>query len=175
MDKLLQILDPKYYVDRDVALRQLFALTSLIVANRGAMAQAAFDQLFDQAENRSYRSHMHFCSLPGAIAEFSATAVRENLAAGKEIASFVPTETATFFTETRALAPRIEIEGETVEAYAVRQRLFELLFAGRSQGTDKIDFFALVNAALSHAEAARALRSASSLEALLQLYHPVLQ
>jgi nicotinic acid mononucleotide adenylyltransferase len=34
MDKLVQILDPRYYQDREAALRQLFALSSLIVANR---------------------------------------------------------------------------------------------------------------------------------------------
>src|SRR5881396_2303006 len=39
MDKLLQILDPRYYQDREAALRQLFALTSLIVANRGDLDQ----------------------------------------------------------------------------------------------------------------------------------------
>lgn len=175
MDKLLQILDPKYYVDRDAALRQLFALTSLIVANRGAMAQAEFDQLLDQPENRSYRLHIHFCGLPEAIAELSATAVRENLAAGQGIESSVPRETTLFLAETRAFYPPTEIGGEKVEAYKIRQRLFELLFASRSQRTREIDFATLVHTALSYTEAARALRSASSPEVLLQLYHPVLQ
>jgi nicotinamide-nucleotide adenylyltransferase len=174
MDKLLQILDPKYYVDRDAALQQLFALTSLIVANRGVMAQAAFDQLLDQPGNRSYRPYIRFCALPEAIAELSATAVRESLSVGQGIESSVPRETALFLAETRTFSSPVEIRGEKVEAYATRRRLFELLFSGRSQGIDDIDFFALMHAALSHTDDARALRSAPSLEALLQLYHPVL-
>jgi nicotinamide-nucleotide adenylyltransferase len=42
MDKLLQIFDPRYYHDRDAALEQLFAMASLIVANRGDMDESNF-------------------------------------------------------------------------------------------------------------------------------------
>ena len=44
MDKLLQIFDPRYYQDRDAALRQLFTISSLIVANRGDMDEVNFSQ-----------------------------------------------------------------------------------------------------------------------------------
>lgn len=174
MDKLLQILDPKYYDDRDAALRQLFTLTSLVVANRSAMAQGDFDKLLDQPANRSYRPYIHFCGLPEAIAELSATAVRESLGVGQGIESSVPQETVTFLTETRAFCPPVVIGEELIEAYAVRQRFLDLLFADRFQRMRTLDFFALMRAALSPTDEARALRAAPSLEALLQLYHPVL-
>src|SRR2546422_2182467 len=80
MDKLVQIFDPRYYQDRDAALRQLFALASLIVANRGDLAQEEFNWLLDRPENQPYRPHVRFCPLPPAIADLSATAVRDDLA-----------------------------------------------------------------------------------------------
>jgi nicotinic acid mononucleotide adenylyltransferase len=174
MDKLWQILDPKYYPDRDAALRQLFALASLIVANRGAMARVEFDRLLDQPENRPYRPHIHFCYLPDRLAELSATAVRENLVVGKEVASLVPEETAIFLQKTQAFRPPAQIGKEIVEAYAVRQRLFELLLSGPSRLTEQLNFAALIQTALADTETARALRQARSLEELLQLSHAVL-
>ena len=120
MDKLVQILDPRYYQDREAALRQLFALASLIVANRGDMAREEFDQLLDRPENRPYRPHIRFCPLPATIADLSATAVRNGLAAGKTIDTAVPPETATFLAETRAFVPPLRSDGEVITAYAVR-------------------------------------------------------
>ncbi|MBI3248915.1 MAG: hypothetical protein HYZ50_20630 [Deltaproteobacteria bacterium] len=120
MDKLLQILDPKYYQDREAALQQLFALTSLIVANRGAMARAEFERILDQPDNRVYRQHIHFCPLPDEVADVSATAVRDGLAAGRNIEGLVPEETAAFLAETRAFSPPVLQGGVLVDAYALR-------------------------------------------------------
>lgn len=160
MDKLLQILDPKYYQDRDAALRQLFALTSLVVANRGAMARSEFERVLDHPENRSYRSHIRFCLLPDSVAELSATAVREGLAGGKVTESFVPEETVAFLAETGAFRPPITIGEEKVDVYAVRQHLFNSLFVDRfhNQGTE--DFHALVQRALSESDEGKMLRKA---------------
>lgn len=120
MDKLLQILDQKYYQDREAALQQLFALTSLIVANRGDMARAEFERILDQPGNRVYRPHIHFCPLSEDIAEVSATAVRDGLAAGHDINPLVPEETAEFLAETRAFFPPVLRGGVLVDAYALR-------------------------------------------------------
>lgn len=149
MDKLVQILDPKYYVDRDAALRQLFALTSLVVANRGAMARAEFEQLLDQPKNRSYRSHIHFCLLSGELADVSATAVREGLAAGSRVADLLPEETAIFLTETRAFHPPLCRGDEEIDAYAVRLKLFASLYDDRIQAERNLDFRALLRATLA--------------------------
>src|SRR5438105_4855844 len=66
MDKLLQILDPRYYQNRDAAMRQLFALASLIVGSRGDLDQEDCARLLDQPENRAYRPFTHFLPLQAA-------------------------------------------------------------------------------------------------------------
>ena len=113
MDKLLQIFDPRYYQDRDAALQQLFAISSLIVANRGDMDEANFSQLLDRPENRRFRAHVHFFTLSAAVTDLSATALRKALAAGQPIDSQVPPETVAFLTETQAFAPPLQIEAES--------------------------------------------------------------
>src|SRR5689334_21736045 len=44
-DKIVQILDPRYYDDRDVALAELFKLAELLVAPRGTSGQAELNAL----------------------------------------------------------------------------------------------------------------------------------
>ncbi len=149
MDKLVQILDPKYYRDRDAALQQLFALASLIVANRGVMARAAFDELLDQSENRSYRSYISFCPLADEIADVSATAVRERLAADEQVDELVPQESAAFLAETRAFYPPLSQGDAQVDAYAVRLQIFETLYASRARTDSEVDFRALLRQAVS--------------------------
>lgn len=131
MDKLLQILDPKYYRDREAALRQLFALTSLIVANRGDMARAEFERILDQPENCVYRQHIHFCPLSGEVADVSATAVRDGLAAGRNIDGLVPEETAAFLAETQAFAPPVPHGDAAVDPYALRLQQLNAAYADR--------------------------------------------
>jgi len=162
MDKLVQIFDPRYYQDRDVALRQLFALASLIVANRGDLAQEEFNRLLDRPENQPYRPHVRFCPLPPAIADLSATAVRDDRAAGKQIAAAVPVETAAFLAETRAYAPPLWSDGEVIDAYAVRLKLLTMLYAIRSWAEQEMDFRALMQTALAANDKGRALRRAAT-------------
>src|SRR5581483_7709402 len=76
MDKLLQIFDPRYYHDRDAALRQLFSLASLLVANRDDMDEQSFTQLLSQPENRPFREYVRFFTLPTTFTDLSATHVR---------------------------------------------------------------------------------------------------
>jgi nicotinamide-nucleotide adenylyltransferase len=149
MDKLLQILDPKYYRDRDAALQQLFTLTSLIVANRGAMARAAFDELLDQSENCSYRSHISFCLLADEIADVSATTVRERLAAGERVDEFVPEESAAFLAETQAFHPPLRQGDAEVDAYAARLQILETLYASCARTDGEVDFRALLREAIA--------------------------
>lgn len=137
MDKLLQILDPKYYQDREAALQQLFALTSLIVANRGDMARAEFERILDRPDNRVYRQHIHFCPLSEEIAEVSATVVRDRLAVGHDINGLVPEETAAFLAETRAFCPPV-LQGDVlVDAYALRLERLNTAYANRGRAEHK--------------------------------------
>jgi hypothetical protein len=158
MDKLLQIFDPRYYQDRDVALRQLFSLASLIVANRGAMDQESFSQLINQPENRPYQSHLHFFSLPATVTDLSATAIRHDLAAGQEVSNRVPEETAAFLTETHAYGPPLHRNAETLDPYAVRVALLTALYPVRSWAVQEVNFHHLLHIALSSSEQGRTLR-----------------
>jgi nicotinic acid mononucleotide adenylyltransferase len=149
MDKLVQILDPQYYQDRDAALRQLFSLTSLIVANRGDMAQAEFEALLDQPQNRPYRSHITFCQLAGEMADVSATTVREHLAAGLRVEELAPAESAMFLAESRAFHPSPHHGATGRDAYGVRLHVFESLYANRAHARSAAEFRALVQAELA--------------------------
>lgn len=53
-DKIVQILDPRYYDERDVALRELFSLAHLLVAPRGADGESALVELLARPENRPF-------------------------------------------------------------------------------------------------------------------------
>ncbi|NOT57214.1 MAG: hypothetical protein HOP18_21640 [Deltaproteobacteria bacterium] len=136
MDKLLQIFDPRYYHDRDAALEQLFAISSLIVANRGDMDEGNFSRLLERPENRRFRAHVQFFTLSAAVTDLSATALRDALAAGQPIDSQVPPETMAFIAETRAFAPPRQIETEKVDMYAARLRVLVQLYAERALRSD---------------------------------------
>lgn len=161
MDKLLQIFDPRYYDDREAALRQLFSLTSLLIANRGAMDQQVFLQFLEQPQNRPYRPFLHFFPLPDAVTELSATAIRQTVAAGKAIDDRVPPETAVFIAETRAYYPPLPSGENLIDAYALRLHLLELLFTVRSWAVQQADFRHLMHVALSSHEKGQKLRRAS--------------
>ncbi|HJY85047.1 MAG TPA: hypothetical protein VKK81_28685 [Candidatus Binatia bacterium] len=169
MDKLLQILDPHYYQDRDAALHQLFAFASLIVANRGDLAQEACHQLLAQPENQLYRSQVRFCPLPLTLADLSATAVRNRLAAGKAVDETVPAETASFLAETHAFAPPLQSGAEAIDVYAARSALLELLYTVRSWAEQEVDFRCLLQVALTPSEKGRALRHSATGAAVREL------
>jgi nicotinamide-nucleotide adenylyltransferase len=169
MDKLLQILDPRYYQDRAAALRQLFALASLIVANRGDMDEENFLNLLDRPENRLYRPHLRFFTLPAAITDLSATAVREALSTAQGIGDQVPAETAAFVAETRAYSSPVWNDGEAIDAYATRLALLALLYTVHSWAEQEVDFRHLLGVALSPNETGQALRCSSGGAALIEL------
>jgi nicotinamide-nucleotide adenylyltransferase len=161
MDKLVQILDPRYYPDREAALQQLFAMASLIVANRERMDFEAFTQLLERPENQPYRASIHFCPLSAAVSDLSATAVRSALKTGASVADRIPAETAEFLRETHAFHPPLWNGEESVDAYAVRLALLEVLYAAHPERRQGRDFRHLLQVALSASEAGRAFRRAA--------------
>jgi nicotinamide-nucleotide adenylyltransferase len=162
MDKLVQILDPRYYPDREAALQQLFAVASLIVANRERMDYEAFTQLLEQPENRPYHASIHFCPLAAAVSDLSATAIRSALTTGASVADTVPGETADFLAETRAYHPPFWNGEDLVDAYAVRLALLEALYTVYPGGGQVRDFRQLLRVALSASDAGRAFRHAAN-------------
>lgn len=161
MDKLVQILDPRYYQDRDAALHELFDLACLIVANRGELDQAAFRQLLVQPENQVFGPAIHFFPLSAAtsaIKDLSATAIRDALAAGRSVGDHVPAETLHYLNETRAYQPPELRAGEAVDAYAIRLALIRLLYSARPWA--QVDFQRLMRTALATTPQGRTLRQA---------------
>lgn len=171
MDKLLQIFDPRYYVDRDAALRQLFSLASLIVANRGDMDEQSFSQLLNRPENQPFRQHVQFFTLPATITDLSATQVRLRLATKQPVSAYVPPEVEEFINQTRAYHPPLQGNDEQIDAYAVRQALLTSLYAERSWAEQEVEFQSLMAAALSVGDQGRALRHAADGNALVHWVH----
>src|SRR5260370_7052308 len=58
-DKIVQILDPHYYKDRDAALHELFALADLLVAPPGAPGPAEFPRPLYHPEHQQFVPHRH--------------------------------------------------------------------------------------------------------------------
>lgn len=75
-DKIVQIFDPKYYDDRDAALRELFSLARLLVAPRGDDGAEALAALLAQPENRRFAAHVSYLGEPPAWLRDSSTEAR---------------------------------------------------------------------------------------------------
>ena len=58
-DKIVQILDPHYYEDRDAALKTLFSLAELLVAPRGSANSDTLSELLRQLQNQIQKSVKH--------------------------------------------------------------------------------------------------------------------
>jgi nicotinamide-nucleotide adenylyltransferase len=92
-DKIVQILDPRYYADRDAALRDLFARAHFLVAPRDGGGREALDRLFQQPEQHAYAGRVQFLPLTHMQRqelELSSTHVRERLARGDDVSWAVP-------------------------------------------------------------------------------------
>jgi hypothetical protein len=84
----------------------------------------------------------------------------------------VPPEVEEFIHETRAYRLPLQYGEETVDAYAIRQSLLTLLYTERSWIEQTVDFYRLLNAALSSDTQSQALRHASDGEDLARLVRP---
>jgi nicotinic acid mononucleotide adenylyltransferase len=76
-DKIVQIFDPRYYVDRDAALDQLFAQASFLVAPRGAATADDVAALLARPENAPYAARVTTLPLSQELADVSSTRARE--------------------------------------------------------------------------------------------------
>ncbi len=173
MDKLVQILDARYYQDREAALDQLFALTSLVVANRGDMARRAFDELLQRPDNQPYRDAIHFLPLPASVTDLSSTAIRKIVSEATNLSAHVPAEVARFLTEARPYATlgsaTEDGQEDEIDSYAVRLTLFDRLATVRNWAERNVDFQQLLTQALAPGPRGRALRGATTGQALRAL------
>lgn len=132
-DKIVQVFDPRYYQDRDAALRELFTLASFLVAPRAGYAKAedlstALATLLSRPENWEFRDRVTALPAPRGIEKLSSTLVREEIERGQWPIADAPREVREWIAETGAYQPSTRLpNGEQVDKYAVRSLLIDLL------------------------------------------------
>lgn len=125
-DKIVQILDPRYYRDREAALRQLFALAHLLVAPRGTDGAAELQSLLNRPENRAFARFIHPLPLEARYRDISSTRARQQPTSDE-----VPEEVRGFLWRTRPYVPPVLENEAVVDAYAERTRMLQQLLAQR--------------------------------------------
>ena len=130
-DKIVQIFDPRYYADRDAALRDLFGRSTVRVAPRQGQGHAALRSLLDRAENHAYAPGVAALAVNSDVAALSSTVVREAARAGTSWEELAPPETVRFVQEARPYAPPLRGNGGgEIDAYALRLALIEAIADG---------------------------------------------
>jgi nicotinic acid mononucleotide adenylyltransferase len=124
-DKIVQILDPRYYADRDAALRELLAEASLIVAPRAGARRAELADLLAQPANRPFASSVGYLEMAPEHADESSTLARQLAQDNnwEELRALLPPEGVALARETGAYAP----EGTAATRYALRERWLRAL------------------------------------------------
>jgi nicotinamide-nucleotide adenylyltransferase len=89
-DKIVQILDPRYYDDREAALRRLFEQAAFLVAPRDEHSGADLDTLLGRPQNAPYAGRIRPLALDPRLARLSSTAVRGAALEGDGLQGLVP-------------------------------------------------------------------------------------
>jgi nicotinamide-nucleotide adenylyltransferase len=90
-DKLLQLLDPTWYEDRDAALDGLFAQAGALFGVR-AGEDGTVEAALRRKANRRWRHRFERIELPPEAAAISSRLVRARLLAGHDVSDLVPEE-----------------------------------------------------------------------------------
>lgn len=131
-DKIVQIFDPRYYVERDAALRELFHLASFRVAPRAGRGADALHALLAAPQNRAFAAPVTALALGEDVDALSSTVVRAAAGAGEPWEDMVPQEAALFMREALPYAPPIRLPGdEEIDPYGLRLALVDAVAAGR--------------------------------------------
>ena len=124
-DKIVQILDPHYYEDRDAALKTLFSLAELLVAPRGMANAGTLTDLLRQPQNQPFAQYIHSLPLNSAYRDISSSRIRQH---GVEHLQDIPQEVRRFMDETHAYEPPTRLEdGTVVDYYGERVKMLEAL------------------------------------------------
>jgi nicotinic acid mononucleotide adenylyltransferase len=127
-DKIEQILDPRYYEDRDAALQALFRQAELFVAPRGVAHEDEVAALLDLPQNRHFAQFIHSLPFDPVYKDISSTHLRQNASAH---AHGVPQEVRQFMKETRAYSPPVRsADGSMVDVYVERVHALSQLLGG---------------------------------------------
>ncbi|MHB8600656.1 MAG: nucleotidyl transferase family protein [Ktedonobacteraceae bacterium] len=124
-DKIVQILDPHYYADRDASLRDLFALAALLVAPRTDFGPQALTELLQKAENVPFAQYIHPLPFSNAYRNVSSTHIRQHPGASTHD---VPHEVQRFMRKTRVYARPLRLaDGREVDYYGERVKILQAL------------------------------------------------
>jgi nicotinic acid mononucleotide adenylyltransferase len=122
-DKIVQVLDPHYYKDRDRALHELFALADFLVAPRAEAGPEELKILLDRPENRQYAEHVQALPLGAAYRNISSTNIRQLPSAHEQD---MPLEVRRFIRGTHVYDPPLVLQdGTKVDQYGERMRAIE--------------------------------------------------
>lgn len=121
MDKLPQILDPRYYADFEAALTALFARARLLIAARGGEERDTFERLLADPVAFRFRERIDWLELDPRWRDVSATSIRDALQRGGDVSEWLPAEVEEHLRATGAFADPA--------AYAERVRALRALKA----------------------------------------------
>jgi nicotinic acid mononucleotide adenylyltransferase len=158
-DKVPQIFDDGWYEDRDAALECFFERARLIVAPRASNGETV-REILEQPRNRRFADRVAVLPLHPAVSDLSSTRVRGLLQSGAELWGLVPPRVAEFLSEVEAFSPPRLVGDEEINAYELRARLFEALWAARDWAQRAADFRALFALVISATEDGRRMRAA---------------
>jgi len=124
-DKIVQIFDPRYYVNIDAALDRLFNNASFLVAPRGTEGAGELAALLATPRNRRYAGQVKLLDLPEAFRSISSTQFRV-AARSHQLAVGVPSIVEQFSDATGAYgaAPPVGTAA-AIDAYAIRDALID--------------------------------------------------
>lgn len=163
-DKVQQILDPRYYADREASLERLFALARFLVAERDAHGSQALDALLREPANRAYRGSIaEMTTLPAdhdpVLSSTSVRAAHAQGRGGAAEACSVPGPVRAFIAATGVFAaPTVLPSGEMIDRYGLRLWLLGALFAEPEWRVPAAKFEAAVALATSDSDTGRTLR-----------------
>lgn len=124
-DKIVQILDPRYYTDRNAALKDLFSLAQVLVAPRGKDGAEQLAELLKKPENRLFAPFIHELPLSSAYRNMSSTQVRQHPETHRRD---VPPEVEEFMRTTHAYEPPVCLpDGSVRDYYGERIKALEQL------------------------------------------------
>lgn len=125
-DKIVQIFDPRYYANRDVALHTLFSLADMLVAPRVDDGATTLDALLARPENHPFAAHVRYLDVPPTYARDSSTEARMLAARTPPdeaaLARLLPPAGAALALATGAYRPADTVAGDS---YLTRARWLE--------------------------------------------------
>ncbi len=103
-DKIVQVLDARYYDDREATLERLFSQARFLVASRDQSSAADLEELLARPENRPYAAGVQDLVLDASLAGVSSSATRLAISAGSSAAGALPARVASFLAATGCYA-----------------------------------------------------------------------